>query len=73
MLLKCISFGNQAYEISRIYSCPRFLLVNAYQGLVYQQHYYYQDRKEHVTVAKDYYKDFHQICQLYGVAKVNLK
>jgi len=47
----------------------KFMIVNAYQGFVHQQHYDFENRKAHILAAKEYYKDFHHLCQLYGVAK----
>ena len=46
------------------------MLVNAFQGFVHQQHYDFENRKAHVLAAKEYYKDFHHLCQLYGLAEV---
>jgi len=48
----------------------RFMLVNAYQGFVHQQHYDFANRKTYILAAKEYYQDFHHLCQLYGLAKV---
>jgi len=47
----------------------KFMLVNAFQGFVHQQHYDFENRKAHVLAAKEYYKDFHHLCQLYGLAE----
>ncbi|XP_063680026.1 immunoglobulin-binding protein 1-like [Bolinopsis microptera] len=47
----------------------KFMLVNAFQGFVHQQHYDFENRKAHVLAAKEYFKDFHHLCQLYGLAE----
>jgi len=47
----------------------KFMVVNAFQGFVHQQHYDFENRKAHILAAKEYYKDFHHLCQLYGLAE----
>lgn len=47
----------------------KFMTVNAFQGYVHQQHYDFENRKAHILAAKEYYKDFHHLCQLYDLAK----
>ena len=47
------------------------MLVPAYLGQCHQQHYDFPNRKTHILAAKAYYKDFLDLCTLYGINKVN--
>lgn len=47
----------------------KFMLVPAYLGQCHQQHYDFPNRKTHILAAKAYYKDFLDLCTLYGINK----
>eukprot|EP00116_Pleurobrachia_bachei_P006822 sb/3467084/ len=47
----------------------KFLLTSAFQGFIHQHHYDYQSRRSYLLIAREYYKDFHHICEVYKLAK----